>query len=321
MPTGALLPPVTVNGVTYRPTINGAIAGGGNAAKTFTVNSDPTPGPYTGAGPYALNTFWMLATDNPQFTAVPSNAAYANYPTLVTCKGFDSNAAWTLTNFRDCVGVPKTANGSQIYTQAMHAQNTGLVGGYIKIEIQKPDYSWVDVTAEILNYGIAGPSQWPGNNCYNLANPNPKAILRVQRVRDTPGSCTAGGSQDSYDYWPNVLFDTREGLLRDVDPNDGRPTLGGLMNYIELDVQNLSLWFKCARRQRCSQRQPGHHEQRLAASTDRRGNVNPGRFHPANRRTWSERANTGSRTSSPEHAAGTPLHDARRRRRQRQRPA
>ena len=51
------------------------------------------------------------------------------------------------------------------------------------------------------------------------------------------------------DYWPNVLFDTREGLRRDVKPAapfDGRVTLGGVMHYAELDVNNLARWFNGA---------------------------------------------------------------------------
>ena len=45
------------------------------------------------------------------------------------------------------------------------------------------------------------------------------------------------------DYWPNVLYDAREGLEReDAGPGD-LPRLGGLMHYIELDVGNLALWF------------------------------------------------------------------------------
>jgi Tfp pilus assembly protein PilX len=51
-----------------------------------------------------------------------------------------------------------------------------------------------------------------------------------------------------YDTWPNTLFDTREGTLRDeamssiAAPNT-RPTLNGTMHYVELDAKNLSRWF------------------------------------------------------------------------------
>ena len=102
----------------------------------------------------------------------------------------------------------------------------------------------MDVTAQILNYGIAGPSELPGVVCNNAANPN--AIIRLQRLKN---HCRCGArpaaARIRTDYWPNVLYDAREGLLRDVDPNDGKPTLGGLMHFVEIDVARLSSWFKC----------------------------------------------------------------------------
>src|SRR2546422_9691836 len=48
------------------------------------------------------------------------------------------------------------------------------------------------------------------------------------------------------DYWPNVLFDPREGNPRDTvpaAPNNVRPTLGGVMHYVELDLNNLGRWL------------------------------------------------------------------------------
>jgi len=55
-----------------------------------------------------------------------------------------------------------------------------------------------------------------------------------------------------YDFWPNHLFDPREGELRDVAMSTTssvtpfqppQPTLNGSMTYIELDVKNLAAWF------------------------------------------------------------------------------
>jgi hypothetical protein len=277
---------VVVNNVAYSSNLVESIPNGTALAKIFTVTGGTAP--YAGTAPWGLNTFWVQAKDNAQFTAGTPNVNYDLYPTLVTCTGVDTPNS----RFTGCNGspngnwLPKTASNTPIYTNAMSARNTGLVGGYIKIEIQKADNSWVDVTAEILNYGIAGPSQLPGTDCYSTANPSTKAILRLQRLRDTPRACTTPGSQDSYDYWPNALFDTREGLLRDVDPNDGRPTLGGLMNYVELDAKNLSLWFKCAAPYNagvCSGTQVITNNGYSVYFSDRRGNVNPGPFStPAN---------------------------------------
>jgi hypothetical protein len=52
-----------------------------------------------------------------------------------------------------------------------------------------------------------------------------------------------------FDFWPNTLFDTREGTLRDTAMNNGTsstlpaPTLNGTIHYVELDANNLASYF------------------------------------------------------------------------------
>ena len=97
------------------------------------------------------------------------------------------------------------------------------------------------------------------------AEPHPNAIIRLQRVRDVPismapcgidtdqaGDITAstlnpGGiiavSQNDHDYWPNVLYDTREAQTRDGLADTTDLALGGVMHYVELDVNNLRRWL------------------------------------------------------------------------------
>ena len=116
--------------------------------------------------------------------------------------------------------------------------NTPLIDGYIKMEMQDQNGVWHDVTNEILALGIAGKDlTLPASKCTDQAN----AIIRVQRFIDSPANCNnTSGTQ----YWPNVLYDTREGDLRDNIPNNQATVyLGGVMNYIELDVNNLCRWF------------------------------------------------------------------------------
>ncbi len=119
--------------------------------------------------------------------------------------------------------------------------NTPLNGGFIKIEMQTAG-GWQDVTLEILNLGIAGRNQ----GVAGCLEPAPDAVIRIQRLRNNPvgGGC-GNGSLFATDYWPNVLYDTREGNLRDTVPV-GQATmfLGGVMHFIELDVANLSRWFQ-----------------------------------------------------------------------------
>jgi hypothetical protein len=162
---------------------------------------------------------------------------------------------------------PNDANGklkAQVY-RSDHDQP--LIGGFIKIEMFRPNVmgggAWEDVTNEILSFGIVGRSLADRNNAgitrWNDAastaaetcpEPQPNAILRLQRLRDVPvdpayrpcGLSGANVAQDWHDYWPMALYDTREGQWRD-DLNDNEIRLGGVINYVELDVNNLRRWF------------------------------------------------------------------------------
>ena len=177
--------------------------------------------------------------------------------------------------------VPLAASGAG----ASYSSNDGywvagatpVITGYLKIDAQTsygtPCGTYQDVTAEILGLGYAGrnlnpqtapvPPQVPGlpvseigpSNC---ADPHPNAVIRIERVRDNPSTQSTGAGcgvaagllpPNATDYWPNALFDSREGNPRDWCPNGGggpchlQPTLGGVMYYVELDVNNLARWF------------------------------------------------------------------------------
>ena len=164
-----------------------------------------------------------------------------------------------------------------------NTQNTALLRGYIKIEKQSPTGVWSDVTQEILSLGFTGMRLSATNAFDNApasgsappcADVSPNAVIRLQRVRDdhpatmqkqdfiTGAGTTAvntpcGMLQTAFStipagtplpkgdyYWENALYDPREGAFRDSDQR-GTTTLflGGVMHYIELDVNNLVRWF------------------------------------------------------------------------------
>ena len=97
------------------------------------------------------------------------------------------------------------------------------------------------------------------------AEPHPNAIIRLQRVRDVPISmapcgidnraqgarisweCVPGDSiavsTNEHDYWPNTLYDTREAQTRDGLADTTDLILGGVIHYVELDVNNLRRWL------------------------------------------------------------------------------
>jgi hypothetical protein len=147
------------------------------------------------------------------------------------------------------------ANGYQV------PQGTPIADGYLKIERQNTSGIWSDVTVEILNLGFTGKNlannaTWntAGTTCASDTDPNPSAVIRLQRVRDNPSNntatlhCghTAAGvwSTTASDYLPNILYDAREGARRDDPTGMGtNPYFAGVMYYIELDVKNLKAWL------------------------------------------------------------------------------
>ncbi len=159
----------------------------------------------------------------------------------------------------------------------------------IQIGYLSPCGKWQDVTQEILKLGVAGGNQNPGLVITNTtkypnvpplpaaetyippsgdvagigcAPANPNAVIRLEHIRDNPSNAAVAGfgicgintttgvpTTLSTDYWPYVLFDTREGTLRDACPNSSSPCTynqvmaGGVIHYVELDVKNLAKWF------------------------------------------------------------------------------
>lgn len=194
--------------------------------------------------------------------------------------------AATAAGYNPAGTLPPFALSSGDLGQGYRSQaGTPLVGGFIKIEQRTgPDSTdWRDVTTEILNLGIAGRNLSTGQfNVPSLTGlgcpePNPDAVIRVQRVRDVPsvGAPCGAGSTVPTDYWPNVLYDAREGVRRDTEPaNQVEVYLGGVMHYVELDVANLKRWIDGA----TGASGPGTWQRTgyVIYFSDRRGNRGPG---------------------------------------------
>jgi hypothetical protein len=128
--------------------------------------------------------------------------------------------------------------------------NTPLMGGFIKIEMVNAAGVWTDVTMEILNLGITG-KQIDVAGC---VSPSPNAVIRIQHLRDKlkaaacvtvagDGPALWSGANAPFNYSPNVLYDTREGILRDGVAAAAPMQYGGIIHYVELDVNNLRRWL------------------------------------------------------------------------------
>jgi hypothetical protein len=157
----------------------------------------------------------------------------------LTCSGY------TTTQLTGCYWASPPSTSNPLKTNALSAAGQSLLGGLIKIERQNGPNggTWVDVTAEILNLGFAAPNQEGTSTA--CADPTPNAIIRLQRLRDngTPtAACGYGGTTLATDFWPNNLYDAREGAYRDVATTTPM-MMGGIIGYISLDVANLKKWF------------------------------------------------------------------------------
>ena len=112
------------------------------------------------------------------------------------------------------------------------ANGVPLIEGYLLVQGRQADSSYADVTLEWLNLGIS--------------RSNPNALLKFEELHDRSpldGVQDTGESlDDPDDSWPLTLYDAREGEVRDLASNSDC-ALGGIMNIVELDVDNLRRWL------------------------------------------------------------------------------
>jgi hypothetical protein len=149
------------------------------------------------------------------------------------------------------------SEGNQLWGDRT-ALGTPRIDGWIGVEMQQRDGTWIDVTREVLSLGFIGrrlsTGVWATVDANNqCATPHPNAILRFQRPRDTEAgafpACGAvngvqAGANPEQRYWPNVLYDAREGAARDsINTAETRMWWSGVMHYVELDVNNLRRWL------------------------------------------------------------------------------
>jgi Tfp pilus assembly protein PilX len=253
LPCTSATPPVDLSQITI-PAANWTAAGGFPAALYAAMNANNALGYNTPPVPLAASGAAKGATAyspaNGYWLPTPNAAPYATASGLPIIKGF-----------------------LKIDLQTAYGNPCGV---------------WKDVTLEVLSFGYAGRNLYAQNPAGGLSSPSqygntepllnlpgsllapsgcadvhPNAIIRLERVRDNPSNWSAGNpcgvknnalpASQSYptnpaDYWPNALFDVREGTLRDVSPTgslgginySSMVTIGGVMQYIEIDAKNLA---------------------------------------------------------------------------------
>lgn len=141
--------------------------------------------------------------------------------------------------------------------------DTPRIDGWLSVEMQQRDGAWLDVTREVLSLGFIGKRlSTSGNfnvadNNNSCADPHPNAILRFQRTADRVTGAAPNCGSDAVTrlhtgawvgaryYWPNVLYDAREGAPRDsINTATAQMWWSGVMHYVEFDVNNFRRWLR-----------------------------------------------------------------------------
>lgn len=187
---------------------------------------------------YSMASLRILLSDTPaEITNLPTVTGAAPVDLTDTLTAIARGYNWALNSARPGFAI----SSGDVNQGARTPAGTPLLDGFLKIDMQRQDGTWQDVTMEILNLGIAGRQLLaPAWGC---AEVSPDAIIRIQRLRDNGPACL-NPVMTADAFWPMALYDPREGLMRDGQANTSPPRFGGVMHYVELDVRNLTRWFQ-----------------------------------------------------------------------------
>jgi hypothetical protein len=135
-------------------------------------------------------------------------------------------------------------------------QPWNLLDGYVRVEIRQNDGTYAGVTREWLELGFARGVNPPGAGAPNTVHPN--AILLLQMQADRNGDGTASnvelvkdggtnsvitGPASRNNWYPVNMYDAREGEFRENQRVTASCSIGGVLNLVEIDVNNLKRWL------------------------------------------------------------------------------
>jgi hypothetical protein len=131
-----------------------------------------------------------------------------------------------------------------------------LLDGYLRVEIRKADGSYAVVTKEWLELGFARGLTPPASGLPNAVHPNAILILQMQADRNANGIIDAGelvqdagtasvitGAATRNNWYPINMYEAREGEFRENQRATTNCSIGGVLNLVEIDVNNLKRWL------------------------------------------------------------------------------
>jgi len=223
------------------------------------------------AAPAGTTTYTTVAATNGYWIQTPSNPVLKHYATDAGCIKIE---------YQNVGGASWTDTTKSILLQGFTGRNINpQIGAHNVPTYASTPAPQETVLTGLINAGqqvyAQGPTANAAVNMVGCADPSRNAIIRLARLRDNPstalgtnnycgnnpstgawsglanntGTCTVAGTSPhcpsilATDYWPNVIYDTREAIQRDVALQATQLTLAGAMHYTELDVNNLAAWF------------------------------------------------------------------------------
>lgn len=176
---------------------------------------------------------------------------------------FGEGSTTTSTTEQDWVALPSAESTLVPPGAPVTGPKTwNLLDGYLRVEYRASDGSYVPVTQEWLELGFARGYKPPTAAAHNSVNPN--AILILQQIADraTTSTPTPNGVPDTGElakdsgtgttitgpatknnWYPINFYDVREGELRENQQTTTNCRVGGVMNLVEIDVNNLRKWL------------------------------------------------------------------------------
>ena len=136
-------------------------------------------------------------------------------------------------------------------------QPWNLLDGYLRVEIRQTGGAFVPVTQEWLQMGFARGVNPPSTVAPNSVHPNAILLLQMQADRNgaAPGSglltdpgtnSVITGPATRNNWYPINMYDTREGEFRENARATPNCSIGGVLNLVEIDVNNLKQWLSGA---------------------------------------------------------------------------
>jgi hypothetical protein len=135
-------------------------------------------------------------------------------------------------------------------------QGWNLLDGYLRVEIRQGGGAFVGVTKEWLELGFARGVTPPTTGLPNTVHPNAILLLQMQADRNGDGTASAAelvtdggtastitGPATNNNWYPINMYETREGEFRENQRVTTNCSIGGVLNLVEIDVNNLKRWL------------------------------------------------------------------------------